>query len=103
MRDATPTADRRSNSQAASRRWLVAWTLVRRLPEPLAYALGGVGGRVYHRLDRDRQAALEANLAQVLGPAEAGLWVLAAGTAITVVQRILVVWQQSDVGPDIGR
>jgi phosphatidylinositol dimannoside acyltransferase len=69
MRDATPTADRRSNSQAASRRWLVAWTLVRRLPEPLAYALGGVGGRVYHRLDRDRRAALEANLAQVLGPA----------------------------------
>jgi hypothetical protein len=29
--------------------------------------------------------------------------VLVAGTAITVVQRILVVWQQADVGPDIGR
>jgi lauroyl/myristoyl acyltransferase len=69
MRDATPIPDRRSNSPSASRRWLVAWTLVRRLPEPLAYALGGVGGRVYHRLDRDRRAALEANLAQVLGPA----------------------------------
>jgi CDP-diacylglycerol--glycerol-3-phosphate 3-phosphatidyltransferase len=41
--------------------------------------------------------------ALLLGHAEAGLWVLAAGTAITVVQRILVVWQQSDVGPDIGR
>jgi hypothetical protein len=26
-----------------------------------------------------------------------------AGTVITVVQRILTVWQQSDVGPDIGR
>jgi hypothetical protein len=42
-------------------------------------------------------------IALLLGHAEAGLWVLAAGTAITVVQRILVVWQQSDVGPDIGR
>jgi CDP-diacylglycerol---glycerol-3-phosphate 3-phosphatidyltransferase len=42
-------------------------------------------------------------LALLLGHAEAGLWVLVAGTAITVVQRILVVWQQSDVRPDIGR
>jgi CDP-diacylglycerol--glycerol-3-phosphate 3-phosphatidyltransferase len=42
-------------------------------------------------------------LALLLGHAEAGLWVLVAGTAITVVQRILVVWEQSDVRPDIGR
>ena len=56
------------NSQAASRRWLVAWKLVRELPEPVAYALGGVGGRVFQRLDRDRREALTANLAQVLGP-----------------------------------
>jgi lauroyl/myristoyl acyltransferase len=56
------------NSQAASRRWLVAWKLVRRLPAPLAFGLGRVGGRVYHRLDRGRREALEANLAQVLGP-----------------------------------
>jgi phosphatidylinositol dimannoside acyltransferase len=57
------------NSQAASRRWLVAWTLVRRLPAPVAFALGRAGGQVYHRLDRDRREALTANLAQVLGPA----------------------------------
>jgi phosphatidylinositol dimannoside acyltransferase len=56
------------NSQAASRRWLVAWQLVRKLPAPLAFALGGVGGRVFLRLDRDRRDALTANLAQVLGP-----------------------------------
>jgi phosphatidylinositol dimannoside acyltransferase len=56
------------NSQAASSRWLAAWALVRKLPEPVAYALGGVGGRVYHRLDRSRREALTANLAQVLGP-----------------------------------
>jgi KDO2-lipid IV(A) lauroyltransferase len=56
------------NSQAASRRWLVAWKLVRKLPAPLAFGLGRVGGRVYHRLDRGRREALEANLAQVLGP-----------------------------------
>jgi CDP-diacylglycerol--glycerol-3-phosphate 3-phosphatidyltransferase len=42
-------------------------------------------------------------IALLLGHAEAGLWVLVAGTTVTVVQRILVVWQQSDVGPDIGR
>ena len=56
------------HSHAASRRWLVAWKLVRRLPAPLAFALGAAGGRVFHRLDRGRRAALTANLAQVLGP-----------------------------------
>jgi phosphatidylinositol dimannoside acyltransferase len=56
------------NSQAATRRWLAAWKLVRRLPEPLAFALGSAGGRVYHRLDGGRRAALRANLGQVLGP-----------------------------------
>jgi phosphatidylinositol dimannoside acyltransferase len=56
------------NSQAASRRWLVAWTLVRGLPAPLAFALGRAGGRLYHRLDRGRREALTANLARVLGP-----------------------------------
>jgi lauroyl/myristoyl acyltransferase len=57
------------NSQAASRRWLAAWKLVRTLPEPAAFALGAAGGRVYRRLDRRRREALTANLAQVLGPA----------------------------------
>jgi phosphatidylinositol dimannoside acyltransferase len=57
------------NSQAASRRWLVAWKLVRRLPAPLAFGLGRAGGRVFHRLDRDRRLALTDNLAHVLGPA----------------------------------
>jgi lauroyl/myristoyl acyltransferase len=56
------------NSQSASRRWLTAWKLVRELPEPLAFALGRAGGRVYLRLDRDRRGNLTANLAQVLGP-----------------------------------
>jgi phosphatidylinositol dimannoside acyltransferase len=56
------------NSQAASRRWLVAWKLVGKLPEPLAFALGWAGGHLYHRLDRGRREALEANLARVLGP-----------------------------------
>jgi lauroyl/myristoyl acyltransferase len=66
--DATPIPDRRSNSPSASRRWLTAWKLVRTLPEPVAFALGRAGGRVYLRLDRDRREALTANLAQVLGP-----------------------------------
>src|SRR5215207_2433006 len=67
MRDATPIPDRRSNSQAASRRWLAAWKLVRKLPEPVAFALGGTGGRAYLYLERERRDALEANLGQVLG------------------------------------
>jgi lauroyl/myristoyl acyltransferase len=67
--DATPTPDRRSNSQAAGRRWLAAWKLVRWLPEPVAYALGRAGGRAYHRLDAGRREALRANLRVVLGPA----------------------------------
>ena len=68
MPDATPIPDRRSNSPSASRRWLAAWKLVRKLPEPAAFGLGRVGGRVYLHLDRDRRGALTANLAQVLGP-----------------------------------
>ncbi|HEU4900685.1 MAG TPA: phosphatidylinositol mannoside acyltransferase [Actinomycetota bacterium] len=55
------------NSQAASRRWLTAWKLIRKLPEPVAFALGGFGGRAYLYLERERRDALEANLGQVLG------------------------------------
>jgi lauroyl/myristoyl acyltransferase len=57
------------NSQRAGRRWLAAWDLCRRLPEPVAYALGRVGGRLYYRLDDRRRRALRANLRHVLGPA----------------------------------
>jgi lauroyl/myristoyl acyltransferase len=67
MGDATPIPDRRSNSPSASRRWLAAWKLVGKLPEPVALALGGVGGRAYLYLERERRDALEANLGQVLG------------------------------------
>jgi lauroyl/myristoyl acyltransferase len=56
------------NSQAAGRRWLAAWRVVRRLPEPVAHALGRAGGRAYYRLDAGRREALRANLRQVLGP-----------------------------------
>jgi phosphatidylinositol dimannoside acyltransferase len=69
--DATPTPDRRSDSQRAGRHWLAAWRLVRRLPEPVAYALGRAGGRAYYRLDAGRRRALRANLRHVLGPAVA--------------------------------
>jgi KDO2-lipid IV(A) lauroyltransferase len=56
-------------SQRAGRRWLAAWDLCRRLPEPVAYALGRAGGRVFYRLDAGRRQALAANLRHVLGPA----------------------------------
>jgi len=48
--------------------WLVAWDVCRRLPGPLAFALGRLGGALMRRTDARRRAALTANLAQVLGP-----------------------------------
>jgi hypothetical protein len=45
------------NSQAVSGRWLAAWKLVGVLPEPVAFALGRAGGRVYQRLDHNRREA----------------------------------------------
>jgi len=54
--------------QRAGRRWLTAWRIVRRLPEPVVMSLGAVGGLVYYRADQRRRDALRANLRQVLGP-----------------------------------
>jgi CDP-diacylglycerol---glycerol-3-phosphate 3-phosphatidyltransferase len=42
-------------------------------------------------------------VALLVGHVLAGLWVLLIAAAITVVQRIMRVWQQPDVEPDIGR
>jgi lauroyl/myristoyl acyltransferase len=60
-----------TGDQRAGRRWLAAWRIVRRLPEPVAMSLGAFGGYLYYRLDERRRAALRANIRQVLGP-EAG-------------------------------
>ena len=57
-----------AGDQRQGRRWLLAWRVCRRLPEPLAFLVGRVGGRLFHRLDRRRREALRANLARVLGP-----------------------------------
>jgi CDP-diacylglycerol---glycerol-3-phosphate 3-phosphatidyltransferase len=42
-------------------------------------------------------------VALLVGHVLAGLWFLVIAAAITVVQRIMRVWQQPDVEPDIGR
>jgi CDP-diacylglycerol---glycerol-3-phosphate 3-phosphatidyltransferase len=42
-------------------------------------------------------------VALLVGHVLAGLWVLVIAAAITLVQRIMRVWQQPDVEPDIGR
>jgi CDP-diacylglycerol---glycerol-3-phosphate 3-phosphatidyltransferase len=42
-------------------------------------------------------------VALLVGHVLAGLWLLVIAAAITVVQRIMRVWQQPDVEPDIGR
>ncbi len=54
--------------QRAGRRWLAAWRMVRRLPEPVVMSLGALGGLVYYRADQRRREALRGNLRQVLGP-----------------------------------
>jgi phosphatidylinositol dimannoside acyltransferase len=56
------------NDQRAGRRWLTAWRIVRRLPQPVATSLGTVFGLLYWRVDERRREALRANLRQVLGP-----------------------------------
>ena len=56
------------SDQRAGRRWLAAWRIVRRLPEPVAMSLGHLGGLLYYRVDRHRREVLRANLRQVLGP-----------------------------------
>jgi lauroyl/myristoyl acyltransferase len=48
--------------------WLAAWDACRRLPGPVAFALGRLGGALMHRTDARRRAALTGNLRQVLGP-----------------------------------
>jgi KDO2-lipid IV(A) lauroyltransferase len=57
-----------TSDQRAGRRWLAAWRIVRRLPEPVAMSLGAFGGYLYYRLDERRRAALRVNIRQVLGP-----------------------------------
>ncbi len=58
-----------TDQDALAGRWyFLAWELARRLPEPLAFALGRAAGRVYFRREPGRRAALRANLRQVLGP-----------------------------------
>jgi phosphatidylinositol phosphate synthase len=42
-------------------------------------------------------------IALLVGHVLAGLWVLVVAAAITVVQRVMRVWQQPDVKPDISR
>jgi CDP-diacylglycerol---glycerol-3-phosphate 3-phosphatidyltransferase len=42
-------------------------------------------------------------IALLVGHVVAGLWVLVVAAAITVIQRVMRVWQQPDVEPDIGR
>jgi phosphatidylinositol dimannoside acyltransferase len=54
--------------QRAGRRWLAAWRIVRRLPEPVAMSLGHLGGLLYYGFDAHRREVLRANLRQVLGP-----------------------------------
>ena len=60
-----------ARDQRAGRRWLAAWSIVRRLPEPVVMWLGAVSGLLYYRFDEHRRAVLRDNLRQVLGPSAA--------------------------------
>jgi len=50
--------------------WLGAWELVRRLPEPVAFALADLGGRAAHRFSAGARQRVAANLRRVTGPAD---------------------------------
>jgi lauroyl/myristoyl acyltransferase len=60
--------DQRAGRNRSATAWLIAWRIVRRLPEPVAGSLGVVFGLLYWRLDARRREALRANLRKVLGP-----------------------------------
>ena len=47
--------------------WLAAWEAVRRMPEPLAFWLADVGGRIGHRVGSAARARVRGNLARVVG------------------------------------
>jgi phosphatidylinositol alpha-mannosyltransferase len=65
-----PGADGASQPRPAggNSAWLVAWDVCRRLPGPVAFLLGRLGGGLMRRTDARRRAALTENLRQVLGP-----------------------------------
>lgn len=48
--------------------WLTAWELVRRMPEPLAFALADWGGRLAHRFAAGARRRVAANLRRVVEP-----------------------------------
>ena len=58
----------RGGPGAAERRLFLAWEAARRLPAPVAFALGWLAGMAAYRLDAPRRRALHGNLRQVLGP-----------------------------------
>ncbi|HKE98275.1 MAG TPA: phosphatidylinositol mannoside acyltransferase [Actinomycetes bacterium] len=60
---------RARRQRRAVRAWLVAWELVKLIPEPLARALARVAGAVAYRRDARRRENLRANLRPVLGRA----------------------------------
>lgn len=57
-----------ADADGSARAWLRVWATVKRLPAPLAFALGRAGGAVWYRADRRRRDALRGNLQQVVGP-----------------------------------
>jgi lauroyl/myristoyl acyltransferase len=57
-----------TRDQRAGRRWLTAWRIVRRLPEPVVMWLGTASGLLYYRFDEHRRGVLRDNLRQVVGP-----------------------------------
>jgi phosphatidylinositol dimannoside acyltransferase len=57
-----------TRDQRAARRWLRAWQACRRLPEPVAFAFGRLGGVAWYLADRRRREVLRDNLRHVLGP-----------------------------------
>lgn len=64
-RSTRPESLRMKLSAAA---WLAAWELIRRVPEPLTFALADLGGRAAHRFATGARQRVAANLRRVTGP-----------------------------------
>jgi len=54
----------------SARLWGAAWTLARRVPEPVAFAAADLGGRLAHRRGGAARQRLRANLSRVVPPEE---------------------------------
>jgi len=73
-----PRSPESRRQRALGALWGAVWELTRRLPEPVAFGLGDLGGRLAHRLAPATRRRVAANLAHVVDPGDLDATVAAA-------------------------